>query len=376
MNDERGPQGSVAPALSDTAHALVKQGVIAPDAAVLAEQRKQLYGGGLDSALLEIQACDEETLTTHLAEILGIPVAPPATLSLPCDLAVAVWMDAKTAQKLGAIPRAKQGDALEVLVKPEHDHDALVAWAGERALLVEPALVLEVRFRVALHALYGMPVPPRYLALLAKLIGPSAARALVEDRQRGQTPTPTPAIRETDPTETYLAAARLGDPTARRKALHHLSRRLGDPRVVAFRRALEDKAAAADATIACGALRALAELRDKNAVPVVIELLDKGSEEVASVAQATLVALTCEDLGRKARRWTDWWTKMGARSRVEWLLDGLAHRTAEIRLLASSELYEVSGQYFGYHYDLPERDREEARQRWIAWWQSTRGDTT
>jgi hypothetical protein len=55
---------------------------------------------------------------------------------------------------------------------------------------------------------------------------------------------------------------------------------------------------------------------------------------------------------------------------VEWLLEALAHRNPELRLLASTELYEISGEYFGYHYDLPERDREEARQRWIAWWHS------
>jgi hypothetical protein len=51
------------------------------------------------------------------------------------------------------------------------------------------------------------------------------------------------------------------------------------------------------------------------------------------------------------------------------------HRNPELRLLASNELYEISGEYFGYHYDLPERDREEARQRWIAWWQSKKQST-
>jgi len=370
MNDDRGLRRKAATSLSETARALVRRGVIAPEAALEAEQRKKIYGGGLDTALLEIRASDEETLTTHLSEIIGIPLAATSTLALPGDPAAGTWMDGATAEKLGAVPRAKQGDTLEVLVRPEHDHDGLVAWAKQRSLLVEPSLVLEVRFRVALCALFGTPVPPRYLALLAKLVGSATARAVVGGRTHREKPTPTPLLRGSDPTETYLAAARLGDLEARRSALRHLSHRLRDPRVVAFRHALEQKAVGADATAACGALRALADLRDKNAVPVIVELLDKGDEEVAAAAQAALVALTCEDLGRKPKRWIDWWEKMGGRPRIEWLLDGLAHRTPELRLLAANELYDISGEYFGYHYDLPERDREEARQRWIAWWQS------
>ena len=123
--------------------------------------------------------------------------------------------------------------------------------------------------------------------------------------------------------------------------------------------------------MATTALQALAHLRDRNAVPAVIELLEATDAAVVAAAQTTLVTLTCEDLGRKAKRWTEWWAAMGGRSRIEWLLEGLAHKSPELRLLASSELYEVCGEYFGYHYDLPERDREEARRRWLDWWQNT-----
>ena len=42
-----------------------------------------------------------------------------------------------------------------------------------------------------------------------------------------------------------------------------------------------------------------------------------------------------------------------------------------MRLSASEELKRVTGEYFGYHYDLPRREREDARQRWLAWWQET-----
>jgi hypothetical protein len=212
-------------------------------------------------------------------------------------------------------------------------------------------------------------MPPRYLSLLAKLVGTENARAVAGDSARDMR-TPTPVMGGVDPVETLLAAARLGGANARRKALRRLSRRVHDPRVISFRRALEKKAATGDATVATGALRALAELRDKNAVPVIAEILEAADLDIAAAAHATLVALSCEDVGTKARRWLDWWTKMGSLSRTEWLLEALASRNPELRLLASNELYEISGEYFGYHYDLPERDREEARQRWIAWWQT------
>ena len=355
--------------LSEIAQALVRCGVITRDAAIEAEQRKKLYGGGLDTALLELRATDEETLISHLAEIIGIPLASPSTLAATPNRAASAWMDSATAQKVGAAPRAKQGDVLDVLARPEHDHDALVAWAEPRALLIEPALVCEVRFRAHIHALYGIPMPPRYLSLLAKLVGTANARAVAGDSARDMR-TPTPVTAGVDPVETLLAAARLGDAASRRTALRRLSRRVHDPRVRAFRRALERKAAQDDPTIAAGALRALAELRDKNAVPEIAERLEAAHPDIATAAHDALVALTCDDAGVKSKRWLDWWAKMGSLSRVEWLLEALAHRIPELRLLASNELYEISGEYFGYHYDLPERDREEARQRWIAWWQS------
>jgi hypothetical protein len=355
--------------LSEIARALVRRGVITRDAGIEAEQRRKLYGGGLDTALLELRATDEETLTSHLAEIIGIPLVPAADVGAAPDPSAPHWIDAATAQKLGAAPVAKHKEALDVWVRPEHDHDGLLAWSAKHALLVEPFLTCEVRFRGLLHALYGIPVPPRYLALLARMVGTAGARKVAGDGARIEARTPTPVVAGIDPVDTYVAAARLGDPAARRSALRHLARRLRDPRVLELRHALENKAGAKDPTVATSALQALADLRDKNAVPVIIELLESGHAGVAEAAHATLVTLTCEDLGRKQKRWMEWWAAMGARARVEWLLEGLAHRTPELRLLASNELYEMCGEYFGYHYYLPEPEREEARQRWIAWWQ-------
>jgi len=100
-------------------------------------------------------------------------------------------------------------------------------------------------------------------------------------------------------------------------------------------------------------LAALAELRDPASLPAIIDRLESEDKQVALTARSTLLTLAGDDLGPKRRRWLDWWEKMQHRPRLEWLLEALAHRDPQIRLAASQELQEITGEYFGYHYDLP-----------------------
>ena len=124
--------------LSDIACALIRRGVITESSALEAERRKQLYGGGLDTALLELQAVDEPRLVAELAEIIGLPLAPAAAVAEPPSPAAPTWMDGHTAQKLGVVPRRLQGDVLDVFVRPEHDHDGMVDWAAARPCSSSP----------------------------------------------------------------------------------------------------------------------------------------------------------------------------------------------------------------------------------------------
>ena len=50
------------------------------------------------------------------------------------------------------------------------------------------------------------------------------------------------------------------------------------------------------------------------------------------------------------------------------MFEGLSHKLPEIRAAAEAELRALTGEYFGYHYDLPRREREAARTRWESWW--------
>jgi hypothetical protein len=355
--------------ISSLASALVKASLLSQEMAVQVERRRQLYGGGLDTVVLELGLLDEGILVTHLANSTGIPAAPLERLAKP-DLQAGDWLDAGAAARLGAVPIGRREDALEVAVHPEADHDALVAWAGERHLLVEPYLVTEARFRGLLGVVYRIPVPPRFASLLARLMGATPARLWLALAQPPVSRAPAPSA-SIDEVETLIETARLGDEAVRPSAWRALGRRLHDPRVAATSRSLQAKLSSPDPAIATAALAALAELRDPSSVPAIIDRLEGDNKQVALTARSTLLALAGDDLGPKRRRWLDWWGRMQHRPRLEWLLEALAHRDPAIRLAASQELQEITGEYFGYHYDLPERDREEARRRWLEWWQST-----
>jgi HEAT repeat protein len=118
------------------------------------------------------------------------------------------------------------------------------------------------------------------------------------------------------------------------------------------------------------AAHALGQLRDVRGVPDLVEALDRDAT-TAEEARRSLVELTKQDFGVKSKKWSSWWEKNRNRPRIEWMLDGLAHPDDAVRLSASEELRRLTGEYFGYHYDLPKREREEARARWLKWWEET-----
>jgi hypothetical protein len=115
------------------------------------------------------------------------------------------------------------------------------------------------------------------------------------------------------------------------------------------------------------AAHALGELRDLDAIPDLIAATER-DHTTAEEARRALVQLTKQDFGSKAKKWRAWWEKNHERPRIEWMLDGLAHADDHVRHSASEELKRVTGEYFGYHYDLPKREREEARAKWLKWW--------
>ena len=118
------------------------------------------------------------------------------------------------------------------------------------------------------------------------------------------------------------------------------------------------------------AAKALAALADVRAIPDLLDVHSRGGDAAHVVAKA-LVRLAKQDFGVNNRKWRQWWDKNRRKSRIEWLLDGLGHKSAEIRRSSAEDLRKATGEYFGYHHDLPRREREQARQRWLSWWTQT-----
>ncbi|MEP6655480.1 MAG: hypothetical protein ABJA82_19095, partial [Myxococcales bacterium] len=155
-------------------------------------------------------------------------------------------------------------------------------------------------------------------------------------------------------------------------ALRALRQRTDHPATQALLEELRAVAAdpGRDAEETISAIDALGELRDGAAIPAMIDrLAASAASEVAEAAHRALVATCARDFGRSRRRWRTWARDHGARPRVEWLIDGLAHKQAAIRTAAIEELRHLTGDSFGYLPSSPKNERDRVLRRFAAWWQ-------
>ncbi len=125
-----------------------------------------------------------------------------------------------------------------------------------------------------------------------------------------------------------------------------------------------------DAKRVQAAADAAAALDDVAAIPDLLDANQRG-DDGAPYARRALVALTKQTFGSSNRKWRSWWDKHRKQHRLEWLIEGLTHKEEGIRESSAEELRKITGEYFGYHHDLPRKEREQARQRWVQWWHET-----
>jgi hypothetical protein len=457
---------------------LVRDGTLRADVVRTATARQAVYGGALDTALLELGALDEPTLWSALASATGIPIPDVALFENP-DPAAATIFDVAWSRRCRAVPVGQIGGALQLCCSEPVDEAQLAAARQALGLAFQIYVVPEVRLAAARQAVYGEPMPPRLLGVLARLLGAQPVRrwvkALAPERPKSPAeptppsePAPSAAASSLEPAASTVNASELDDdlaeaefdvpvntyntqpvdiiesrasraaaaPTAadevaralagpetppgagvaeaaalpprvglrtpigrpsleapsddnedqlctvaddaeseaRLAALRVLRTRLARPRVRALADKLRDdlKGAPERAVLAAGGL---GELRDARAVPALIDALD-GPPSVARTAARALVEIAQQDFGQHRKKWLAWWEQHKSTDRVAWLLDGLSHRSPEIRFSSSEELRLITGEYFGYHFDLPKREREEAKERWRAWWSQSHGRVT
>jgi hypothetical protein len=330
---------------------LLRSGVVTRQRLNAAERRRAIYGGALDTVLLEMAALDESTLAASLAQAVGLPAPLPERLIAP-DPDAHRLMATSDARRLRAAPLGRRDGVLELALHPDADRAAVAAWAEAGGARIEPFVVPEVRFHELLAVIYAEALPARYCALLGRMVGAEWAR-----RRAGAIPRPVPAPPvDTGPSPRPPPAEYEIDIVE--EAAPDLDSLLRQTRASGQGEALD-------------AIGSLVEMRVPAAVPLLIELIADDRRAVADAARTALHTLTRQDFGDSRRAWVGWWQKARTRHRMEWLLEALAHKRADLRLAAAEELQAATGVYFGYHFDLPERDRDEARRRWADWWRTT-----
>jgi hypothetical protein len=116
------------------------------------------------------------------------------------------------------------------------------------------------------------------------------------------------------------------------------------------------------------AARALGAIRDVEAIPLLIQVLETSEPETAKAASDALAEITLQRLGTDARRWLGWWKENRGRGRAEWLFSGLTSPDREIRVTASVELSAAAAPPVAYSADLPPPERERIARLWAGWW--------
>jgi len=362
---------------------LVHDGALPVEAVRGAVARQIVYGGALDTALLEMDALAEATIWHELSHASGLPIPDPDLVHASSPAASAEF-DAIRSERCRAVPVGRRGNRLQLLCGDPIEREALREVSAELAVDLELYVVPEVRLKMARQIVYGQPVPPRFVRLLGRVLGPESARRWAQAHAKAPANLNALGVpgAGVPVTETALVVTRpAGDETealchqaadvhaaGRIAALHELRDRLEHPRVRELAASFRADAANGSPERALGAVVAITELRDRLAVPVLIDLVDAKDRELADSARQALIEITKQDFGKRRRRWRNWLAAHGQEARIDWLFAGLGHRLPEIRFASSEELWKITGEYFGYHHDSPKRERDEARDRWRAWW--------
>ena len=160
------------------------------------------------------------------------------------------------------------------------------------------------------------------------------------------------------------------DRECRRVALHLLSAYQHEP---VYRSALgELRRCAADIALTLPvrrrAISALTQLRDESSAPLFVDLLADADRGIATACRVGLRVLTAHDFGFAREPWLRWLSERGQEIRIQWLIEGLGDSRANIRLLASRELWHLT-RFSRSLSETAERDEFlAAQQNYQRWW--------
>lgn len=143
---------------------MVRDGLVGVKRMEQAFQRQVIYGGCLDTILLEMGLVPEERLVQYLSLATGLP---PATReeTQAFDAKAIERCPEELAKTYRIVPLAIRDDALRVLVRDPVDLAQLEALADELDCAVQPLIVPEYRFHVVFDRAFNHESDARFVTL-------------------------------------------------------------------------------------------------------------------------------------------------------------------------------------------------------------------
>jgi hypothetical protein len=116
-------------------------------------------------------------------------------------------------------------------------------------------------------------------------------------------------------------------------------------------------------------VEALAGMRAKPIVPILLELLRDDDARVVRTASRGLVDATGRSFGADLPAWESWWAAHRGRSRIEWLMEAIASNESEARRrLVLAELVTLSGIEWTTSGPLDGAALADLQAKLKAWW--------
>jgi len=153
---------------------------IAADTVQAAIARQAVYGGALDTAVLEMDVLDEPALWAEMGVASGLPLPEAALCESPVKCVNAdgsiIDLDGAWSERARAVPVGVHNGALQVLCGEPVADAELAAASARIGVPFTLYIVPEVRLAAVRQAVFDRPMPPRLLRLFARIAGAEPVR--------------------------------------------------------------------------------------------------------------------------------------------------------------------------------------------------------
>src|ERR1041384_8091713 len=203
---------------------LVRDGLVGVKRMEKAFQRQVIYGGSLDTILLEMGLVPEERLTQYLALASGLPPAAPDE-GMVVDPAAVPVIAQDMPERYRVVPVALEADAIRILVCAPLELGELEDLADLLDPPLQPLITPEYRWNLVFATTYGVDPPARFTTLARSLdVDPAstpvgrAPTIIVEDGAPSAVPIASDLTQRT-PAPSFAAPAPPDDVRVRRHTI-------------------------------------------------------------------------------------------------------------------------------------------------------------